>query len=672
MGFCIDNPPTPIMVRCSTTIVKFSGKAIAKIFETIIHLIVRNPSMKITLSFCSFIKNGGIICFFVLLSCFLVVSEEVSAESYTDTRSQDPIDWMVWNQETYKIISEGNRPILFSVSHELNDLTRSMAEESFQNAENADVLNKHFYCVLIDQYEHPQLVSYFKSILQGTKQIVGFPQTIFLAPDLSWLEGGGYFPPSDTWGGQGFPNLLKSVIEKWTTDPAVAMANARKRQESFQNQLGIGSNPSYLFQSDIMQGAVENLLEVFDPEYGGFFVGPKTPDFATLRLLDEAIVRCEDLYVDANRMKSLTRRSMECSSLYDFVNGGFFASASDDMWLIPQFMKSVDTQCQAIHYYKYAEGYEDLVLDLADSIYRNFKMENGLFSSNLLFAPKSNLTVESALLGANHFWDYKTVSEILDDDELTVFLEVFDISERGNIPEEQDPEQLFKEKNLLRLKGNRESLRNPLVASGVKKLKEYFDANNEVIHEKTVSIVSNARVVSALAIASGFDVGNRYLEEAMSLFDSIWKTYFVESSNRLMTASIHDEAKLEGESDALGYALLIQGAIELYKITADQDYLRKAKLMQKILSDRFTEVSTGLCFVSPGDSSYIPVQTYAFWEESDLSAVAAMISNLKELSMLSGESQYQEKLELILNHLPEAIEYAPEHFPSLISILLKP
>ena len=606
------------------------------------------------------------------LYCGLIFSAQTAwAQSYPTTRHGDPIHWMQWNETTLATIRKGDRPVMFSISHELNDLTRSMAEESFHNNENADLLNASCYCVLVDRYEHPQLAGYFQTILQGTKQIVGSPLTVFVTPELKWIDGGGYFPPSDTWGGQGFPNLLKSVIEKWTTDVSMTEAQASKNQESFMRQLGVESNPSYRYSPDLLHAAIENLLEVFDAEFGGFFVGPKTPDFAKLRLLDEANLHADLLGKEIETMKQLTLNSMERSSLYDFIKGGFFASATDDRWLVPQFMKSSDDQCQAIEYYHDKKGSELLVAEIARSLVSDFKMQDGFYSAHVLFAPKHSYSVKTALKGQPYFWDFHTLKLLLTGEELDAFTRVFDIAEGGNIPEEQDPEGTFSGKNLLRLRADREGLSQPLLRAALGKLKTYFEAENRVIHEKTVNLVSNARLVGALAIAGDSLEDAGFLTEARTLFERVWDTFYLSDTGRLMSASILDNknSKLAEESDALGYALLIRGAILLHKCTGEPRFLHRAELLQTIVHDRFMDAETGLCFVTPKDQKSLPFQPYAFWEEADSSAVAVSIENLKQLSELTKDPRYQQTLELLLQHLPEAIEYAPEHFPYFIRVL---
>ncbi len=616
----------------------------------------------------SFIPTRLQLVAVLILSGFCANASAIAKQtiSYTHTRAKDAIHWMVWNENTMETISNGERPMLFSISHELNDLTRSMAAESFHNEEVAKMINEHFYPVVVDSHENPILTGYFHSVLQGTKQITGFPLTVFTTKDLHWIDGGGYFPPSDDWGGQGFPNLLKGVIEKWETTREQTIQKAANKQDSLGSLLGSSSKPSGSFDASRMGEYVSNLEGVYDMEFGGFIVGPKSPDFAKLGLLEEITDNAAEEAERAQSMKSATLQAILTSSIHDFVGGGFFASSTDDLWLIPQFIKSVTDQCKAIQYFTDYSENEDLILEVAQCIVNDFKMDSGFYSDHILLTSDSDPTFESGIKGDAYIWKFETFSNLFSDSELAAFIDNFDVSEEGNIPADQDPEGGFAGKNLLRLKHS--SLKQtPTLLSALNKLAEYRKKNSTVLSEQTMDVASNARVVTALTIA-GKKKGDLFIEEAEALVKLIWGTFYDENSNRLMTPSILDDQKVDSECSSLEYALLEQGFLSLYEATGNTDYLSNAKLLQDAIDTRFTD-DTGLCFVSPKDHPFIPLSTYAIWEEDDVSAVAVCIQNLRKLVALDGGDQYEGNLSNVLSHIPEAVEQAPEHFSFTLTVL---
>ena len=59
----------------------------------------------------------------------------------------------------------------------------------------------------------------------------GWPNSVFLTPDLLPFFGGTYFPPEDSRGRPGFPRVLNALHEVWTNKQAEVIAQAEKITE---------------------------------------------------------------------------------------------------------------------------------------------------------------------------------------------------------------------------------------------------------------------------------------------------------------------------------------------------------------------------------------------------------------------------------------------------------
>src|SRR5438309_1408710 len=152
-----------------------------------------------------------------------------------------------------------------------------MERESFENADTAAVMNRHFVSVKVDREERPDVDHIYMQAVQTMTGQGGWPMTVFLTPDGTPFYGGTYFPPADRHGLPGFPRLLQALAEAWTNRRADVLDNGRQLagslgQESRLRAAGTPLGDEILFSA--FQGGPAQfdyvLREMTDPA-GGFY-----------------------------------------------------------------------------------------------------------------------------------------------------------------------------------------------------------------------------------------------------------------------------------------------------------------------------------------------------------------------------------------------------------------
>src|SRR5262249_58619760 len=83
----------------------------------------------------------------------------------------------------------------------------------------ATLMNQWFINIKVDREERPDVDRIYMlatGLLTGGG---GWPNNVFLTPDLQPFFAGSYFPPTDDPAGRpGFPTILRAIHGRWVTD----------------------------------------------------------------------------------------------------------------------------------------------------------------------------------------------------------------------------------------------------------------------------------------------------------------------------------------------------------------------------------------------------------------------------------------------------------------------
>jgi hypothetical protein len=252
---------------------------------------------------------------------------------YLLQHADNPVDWQAWGAEALAQAQREDKPILLSVGYSTCHWCHVMAHESFEDADVAALMNRHFVCIKVDREERPDLDQIYQTALQMLSQRGGgWPLTMFLAPDGTPFFGGTYFPKQARYNLPGFSQLLASVAHAWQNqrhdivEQGVALRAAlAASDEPGAAQGALDARPIHAAIAGIRQG--------FDPVYGGFSRPPKFPRPAELAFLfwsGDPQARHEVLF---------TLEKMAQGGLMDQLGGGFFRYSTDERWSIPHFEK---------------------------------------------------------------------------------------------------------------------------------------------------------------------------------------------------------------------------------------------------------------------------------------------------------------------------------------------
>jgi uncharacterized protein YyaL (SSP411 family) len=259
-----------------------------------------------------------------------------ASSPYLQLHAHNPVDWYAWGEEALARARDEDRPIFLSVGYSTCYWCHVMERESFSDPGVAELMNREFVNIKVDREERPDLDEIYMAATQVLTGHGGWPNSVFLTPQLLPFYAGTYFPPEDRQGLPGFPNVLASLAAAWKERRGDVDAQAGELGEALRRVLEDRAGPAGEPPGPAaLDRSLLDLERSFDGTWGGFGSAPKFPTPGNLFLLHELAGG----QPQAARMLEVTLDRMARGGIYDQLGGGFHRYATDREWKIPHFEK---------------------------------------------------------------------------------------------------------------------------------------------------------------------------------------------------------------------------------------------------------------------------------------------------------------------------------------------
>ncbi len=280
---------------------------------------------------------------------------ESAASSYLRSARHQPVGWHAWGEAAFERAKAEDKPILLDVGAVWCHWCHVMDRESYEDAEIAAIINKHFIAVKVDRDERPDVDARYQSAVASISGQGGWPLTGFLTPDGRPYFGGTYFPRDDRYGRPGFGRVLLTMAQVWRERRDEALETAASVMAAIEHNESFSGRSSELSLA-ISDKLASSALASFDPRNGGFGSQPKFPHPAALDLLLHLAVNRGN--AGARTAFAVTLEKMARGGVYDQLAGGFHRYSVDERWIVPHFEKMLYDNSELLR--NYVHGWQSL------------------------------------------------------------------------------------------------------------------------------------------------------------------------------------------------------------------------------------------------------------------------------------------------------------------------
>ena len=571
---------------------------------------------------------------------------------YLLLHQSNPVDWYPWGEEALESARRENKPIFLSVGYSTCYWCHVMERESFSDPATAELMNRNFINIKLDREERPDLDEIYMAATQLLTQQGGWPNSVFLTPQLMPYFAGTYFPPADRQGMPSFSNVLRSMADAWEnrrSDVAAQAAELEAAMRRFLEERGAPAEqpppPSVAARS------LDALVGRYDAEWGGFGGTPKFPSPGNLYLLQEFA----NGRVDAARMLAATLDHMARGGLYDQLAGGFHRYATDRQWKIPHFEKMLYDNGVLLELYAREHGRS------GDVEAARIARETAAFLDREMSAPEggfwSAIDAETGgEEGAYYVWTWEELEAALGGEDATYLAPLFGFDRspffEGSryvlhlplpLAEQSQRRQMSRDELLQQI----EPLRSRLLA--VRDDRERPPTDDKVLTDW------NGMAISGLATA-GRILGDRSMVARAARGAEFIGGNLRPAGGPLLHSWRAGTAK--NPAYLSDYAFFVRGLLAIHEATGEARWLEQAEELSREQIERLGDVRGG--FFVAGEQPDVLFRSREVFDGALPSANAVAALNLLDLADRTGDSHWLDEAARVLKAFATIIEQQPE------------
>jgi hypothetical protein len=597
------------------------------------------------------------------------VANRLARESspYLLLHKDNPVDWYPWGEEAFARAREEDKPIFLSVGYSTCHWCHVMERESFSDPEIARQMNEGFVCVKVDREERPDVDEIYMAATQLIARAGGWPNSVFLTPDLKPFFAGTYFPPADGRGLPGFPRVLQGLREAWLFQRPQLVQQAEAVAQALQQQLaavggaaGSRSGAGGPFPgADLADAVQRGLASRFDPEWGGFSPAPKFPSPSSLLFLLERAADGE-----AREMLVTTLDRMARGGLMDQLAGGFHRYSTDEAWLVPHFEKMLYDNASLAWLYAEASalapeaGFDRVARLTLDFVLGDMTGPEGGFLS----------AIDADSAGGEGFyytWTAEELDAVLPGDTGRIFRAVYGLE--GPPPFEGDRYVLYLHTPVAeqaRAGGLPEAELRRRLEPGRRALLEARARRERPLVDDKVLADWNGLAIGALARAGERLAEPRYTAAAARAASFVLER--MADAGGLLHAFRDGRARVPAFLD--DYAFLVEGLLELHGATGEGRWLAEALRLADEQERRLGDPQGGGFFAAGEDGSLL-VRARPAFDGAVASGNGVAVLNDLELARRTGEARFRERAEAAISAFADGMARAPLAHVTLVRAL---
>ena len=574
----------------------------------------------------------------------------LSTSPYLLQHAHNPVDWWPWGEAAFAAAKAADRPLFLSIGYSTCHWCHVMEEESFDDPEVAEYLNRHFVAIKLDREILPDVDRYYMQAAMLFTGQGGWPMSSFLTLDSKPFFSGTYYPKQD------FLQLLRTIQQYWQCDRQGLQAQADAVTQHLSRSPAFVGEP--LSADGCVPQAVAQLTASFDAEYGGFGDHPKFPDEVKLLLLLEHALAAED--AEALHIVEHSLQGMAQGGLHDQIGGGFHRYATDRRWRLPHFEKMLYNQANLARLYLRAweltgkTFYRDVACETLDYTLRSLgdPAGRGFYS-----ATDADSEAQEGLFFA---WTDAELRAALEEEDYAFAMRCFDFTALPHLPEARIPYVPVPWIQCARREGlSSHALHERLQALRVC-LRQRRDKRTPPFRDDKIITAWNGMMIVALSAAARLCQRPQYLTAARSAARWLLQGHR-QDNGQLWRISLHGTPSVPAQQE--DYAALMEALLQLYDDTGESLWLSEAESISEHMIALFHDPEQGGFFMSHDraavDGATLPTRIKDSEDNATPSGNAMALRALGKLARRSTARPYRSWIHGVSGSVAHALKQWP-------------
>lgn len=576
--------------------------------------------------------------------------------AYLQAHADNAVDWHPWGPEALALARRLDRPIFLSVGYSTCHWCHVMEHESFMDPAVGKALADGFVAIKLDREERPDLDAQYMLASQILGQQGGWPNSVWLTPELHPFAAATYLPKA------AFLGMLGQVAELWGTRRAELEAQGRRCVEVLAKLASAAApGPPAPLDRKRVQRALAALTRAFDPLRGGIGAAPKFPPHHALRLALDALGAAPDPELAGRVAVTLDR--MAAGGIHDQVGGGFHRYATDADWHLPHFEKMLTDNALLLRAYAQAAAQSD------SSAWRTVARGIATFMTGELADPSGGFVTaldadSGGAEGLAYTWTLAELEAALGPSDAAFAAALYGATAGGNFADEATRRPTGRNvlSRLDRPEPEGEAARR---LDGIRaRLLAARRARPAPPRDPWVLADGNGLAIGALAFAGRVLAEPAWIEAAARAARMVLGQ--LRPDGRLRHAWRDGEARVEGLLD--DHAFLADGLLELHQATGDPAWLAAARELAEVLVAEFADPAGGFFRTRAGAEGLLvrpKDPTDAAIPSGDGVATRVLVA----LAARTGEAAWASHASRSLESWSAFLARAPETAPTLVGAL---
>jgi uncharacterized protein YyaL (SSP411 family) len=602
-------------------------------------------------------------------------------DPYLLLHAHNPVDWYPWGPEALARAKQEHKPIFLSIGYSTCYWCHVALHTLYAQPAIAALMNQWFVNIKVDREQRPDLDHIYMRATVLLTGHGGWPNNLFLTPDLKPFFAGSYFPPNDDATGRpGFTTILTRIHEAWVEQPDRLTALAERVYAALQRAQPPRPDPTAgaAQPADWLSRAVATLTQRFDATHGGFQLGngtkfPQTPSLVLL------LAQYQHTHADTTlTMLTQTLDAMALGGMYDQLGGGFHRYSTETTWSVPHFEKMLYDNAQLLRLYAQAATVTGRPL------YRYLARDLARYLTQHMMAPEGGwYTAEDAAVqgeeGVSYVWTRQEISAVLGTDAAARFWAAYTLTPLPPTPLSQpsaNPARREAVPGVLRLQlplptalartGHPDVVALLTALAPLRaQLLAVRDRRPQPLRDDKLIVALNALAIDAFTTSGRLLYRPDWVAVAQRTAERLWALAYDPQTGAVQHEIFHGQAQTPGYLD--DYALLGLSFLTLAEATQEPVWQERAVRLAESLLKRFRRADGTLALSSAEQELLIPPTDEGDTDQP--SGTSAAVALLLRLSARTGQPQYAAAAQRVIEHIRGLVQAQPEAWPTLVVAL---